>query len=1067
MKIPIALLLLGCLTPNLLIADEIDFVRDVQPIFEAYCYDCHGEAEQESGLRLDVKQAALKGGFKHGPDIVPGKVDDSPLATFITTDDEDQLMPPGGGLTDEEINILLQWIDQGAVWPDGVDKAQLEDRLDHWSFKPVRSEFHSASIDEYIEAELSKHQLSFSESASRQVWLRRVTFDLIGLPPTPEEIEDFLNDHSDRAFEKVVDRLLDSPRYGERWAQHWLDVVRFADTHGFEVNTERPNAWPYRDYVIRSFNDDTPYDQFVKEQIVGDMLGADAATGFLVTASVLLPGQIGKDEPSMRLARQDALDEIVNNISQTFLGLSVGCARCHDHKFDPITAKDYYAMQAFVAGVEYEDREIEKERDYKTEQQIKRLSQQIQEIDEQLLELTPLARPESQQEWTNATENIESFEPTHAKFIRFTIHNSNLHPTLGLIEPCIDEFEIYADSDRKTNLALASAGTKVTASGSRTSAAHRLEHVNDGKLGNPHSWMSDSPGTGWLLFELPEKMTISQVFWSRDRLGEFTDRLPTGFTLEVGLRKDDLKPVRYVLPPRGIVQAAGPNVDRFSPIRTSQIRFEITTTNSLEPCIDEIEVFNSAGQNVALSESGTTARTSGDIIVADRHDPSFLNDGRYGNSRSWLGNQPGVGWIELTFESEQEIEQVRWSRDRLAEYDDRLATAYRIQVKQGGKWITVADSTDRLSYVEGLTQVPISTRIGLSDEEKESIDDLHSQRDALLKQKETLTTPPLMFAGRFRQPDQIYLLNRGDPEQPGKEVSPAVIEALGDLSLVANSPEQDRRQTLAEWIASSDNPLTARVIVNRVWQGHFGSGLVNTPSDFGRNGAKPSHPELLDFLAKQFAEQGWSIKSLHRMVVLSKTYRQSSQSNLDGSQVDADVRYLWRFPSRRLDAETIRDSMLSVSGLLNERMYGRGFNLFDKRGGLTGFEPVQKLSSENQRRMIYAHKVRRETDSVFGAFDCPDAGQSTALRRTSTTPIQALNLFNSWFTISVSEAFAQRVEKEAGTQVDAQINRAFQLSLGRAPDDDELNEIRPVVAKHGLPVLCRVLFNCNEFVMQP
>jgi hypothetical protein len=256
-------------------------------------------------------------------------------------------------------------------------------------------------------------------------------------------------------------------------------------------------------------------------------------------------------------------------------------------------------------------------------------------------------------------------------------------------------------------------------------------------------------------------------------------------------------------------------------------------------------------------------------------------------------------------------------------------------------------------------------------------------------------------------------------------------------------------------------------MANRIWQGHFGTGLVQTPSDFGNNGTKPTHPELLDWLAQEFIRSGWSVKHMHRLIVLSETYRQSSASNPDAAEKDADVRLLWRYPSRRLEAETIRDTMLFVSGQLNLQMYGRGYDLFDKRGGLSGFNPVETFTPENQRRMIYAHKVRRETEVVFGAFDCPDAGQSTALRRASTTPIQALNLFNSRFTLAQSEAFAARVKKEAGGNIAKQIRRAYQLALDRDPGADELRDTEPVVRQHGLATLCRALFNSNEFLFLP
>ncbi|TWT93224.1 PSD1 and planctomycete cytochrome C domain-containing protein [Stieleria varia] len=881
---------------------RVDFVRDVRPVFELHCYPCHAGTEQESGLRLDVREAAMVGGDNHGPDIVPGKSSESPLIRMITSDDDESLMPPDGRMSDVEVEILRKWIDAGAPWPDGVDRVQLKDKRDHWSFKPVSTEMHATSIDEFIEERLAANGLEMSPPADDLIWLRRVTFDLTGLPPTPEEVRDFqdllaigssscgMRD----AYTAVVDRLLASPRYGERWAQHWLDVVRYADTHGFEVNTERPNAWPYRDYVIDALNRDTPYDQFIKEQIVGDALGRDAATGFLITASVLLPGQIGKDEPSIRLARQDALDEIVNNISQTFLGLSVGCARCHDHKFDPISARDYYAMQAFVAGVEYADREMAGEETQERKRKLsswRAMSQAVQTRLDRLIQ-----QGEAGVQKTDAKENVERFEPIQARVVRFTIHDANLHPSLGLIEPCIDEFEIFATGDEPRNVALATFGTKVTASGSRESAAHKLQHINDGQYGNSHSWMSDTKGRGWVQFEFPETVAVNRIVWSRDRLGRFQDRLPTVYTIEAGL------------------------------------------------------------------------------------------------------------------------------------------------------------TIETLSRIAGVSA---------------AAKDLHAEKARLEKEISGLGKGQPVFAGKFRQPDEIRLLLRGDPEQPRELISPAVLTALGDVSLSPEAEEQDRRRALAQWIANPQNPLTARVMVNRIWQGHFGAGLVETPSDLGNNGAQPTHPQLLDWLAGEFVRSGWSMKHMHRMIVLSRTYRQSAESNDRAAEIDAGVRLLWRFPSRRLEAECIRDSMLAISGKLNLQMGGRGFDFFDKRGGLSGFQPVEELSPANQRRMIYAHKVRRESEAVFGAFDCPDAGQSAAVRRVSTTPIQALNLLNSRFTVDVSRSFAERIERESGDDLASQIKHAYELALGRLPSADEVVDVEPMVREFGIAVLCRALMNSNEFLFVP
>lgn len=895
-------------------AQTVDFVRDIRPIFVSHCYDCHSGDQRESGLRLDVKSAAMKGGDNHGPDIIAGKSSKSPLIDFITTEDDDHRMPPDGRLSDDEINTLVRWVDEGAVWPDGVDRVTLKDTRDHWSFKPLVVPDATHSIDAFVTAKHRELGLEMSPPADRATWIRRVSFGLIGLPPTAEQVAGFVNDDRVDAYERVVDQLLSSARYGERWGQHWLDVVRYADTHGFEVNTERPNAWPYRDYVIRAFNNDTPYNRFIQEQLTGDLLGEDAATGFLVTASVLLPGQIGKDAASIRLARQDALDEIVNNVSQTFLGLSVGCARCHDHKFDPITAKDYYAMQAFVAGVDYEDRELSTPEAVAERRQAAEAQSRIREIDDELSRFVPLAKSAVERPMINARQNV----------------------------------------------------------------------------------------------------------------------------------------------------------DRFQSVTTTGVRFNILTTNHLEPCIDELEVFTPEGVNVALVSRGATVRSSGDKTVVDRHELRFVNDGQYGNSRSWMSDEMGKGWLEIKFSQPQTIDRVVWGRDRQANFTDRLAIEYSVEVvDQQDRWMVVADSSDRKAFAPQIQQPAEFSTAGLSAQEADAATGLIKEQRSLKQWVRNVGQQQKVFAGVFRTPDEIHLLNRGDPEQPQEPIAPMILSAFGEDTLAVDADESRRRKFLADWLVRSDNPLTARVMVNRIWQRHFGVGIVETPSDFGNNGMPPTHPELLDWLANEFIRSGWSVKQMHRKIVLSDTYRQSSQLRDDFVAIDSDVRFLWRYPSRRLEAEAIRDSMLAVSGKLNLKMYGRGYDLFNQRGGLSGFVPVESYQGDGLRRMIYAHKVRRETEAVFGAFDCPDAGQSAAVRIESTTPIQALNLFNSRFTLEQSDAFAKRVVDEVGDDVSKQIVRTFQHAYQRDPRDTEVRQIEPIVRQYGLVTLCRALFNSNEFLFVP
>lgn len=914
------------LMANAVVAAPIDFVREVRPIFEQHCYECHGAKKQKSGLRLDVKAAALKGGDDHGPNIVAGKGKESSLLQAVASRDKDERMPPKGEpLSAAEIATLTAWIEQGAVWPASADLVKVADPREHWSFQPVANPappttsdgaWPRNAIDRFVLARLEREGLRPAPEADRVAWLRRACFDLTGLPPSPEQVASFANDTRPDAYERMVDELLKSLRYGEHWAQHWLDVVRYADTHGFEVNTERPNAWPYRDYVIRAFNDDTPYDRFIREQIAGDATGADAATGFLVTASVLLPGQIGKDEPSKRQARQDSLDEIVTNIGQTFLGLTVGCARCHDHKFDPIPQRDYYAMQAFVAGVEYEERDLRTPEAEARRKEIAQLKAQVAKLDQELARFAPLAKS-------------------------------------GVERPPVN---------------------------------------------------------------------------------------------------------------------ARVNTDRFAPVKAKRVRFTIKATNNLEPCLDELEVFDTTGRNIALARDGVTATSSGDTVVADRHELRQINDGQYGNSRSWMSNEKGKGWVALELAEEAVIDRVVWGRDREGKYTDRLAIDYVIEIADAsGEWRAVADASDRAKSGtdEKKNKPAVFSTQGLSPEEAKAATALLQEKTALEGRMKAMDSGLKAFAGTFRTPDDIHLLNRGDPEQPKAAIAPAALSVLGAVALQPETAERERRAALAEWIASPQNPLTARVMANRIWQGHFGSGLVETPSDFGHNGAKPSHPDLLDWLATEFMRSGWSVKQLHRLIVLSATYRQASRIDPAAQARDADDRLLWRYPSRRLEAEMIRDTMLFVSGRLDLKMYGPGFNLFDKRGGLSGFQPVESYSGEGLRRMIYAHKVRREREAVFGAFDCPDAGQATARRRDSTTPIQALNLFNSQFTIDESNAFAARVTLEAGADPDAQVRRVYQRALSRDPSADELREAASIAREHGLATLCRALFNSNEFLFLP
>ncbi|HSH15633.1 MAG TPA: PSD1 and planctomycete cytochrome C domain-containing protein [Verrucomicrobiae bacterium] len=906
----------------------VDFTRDIRPLLEAKCYSCHGTEKQKSGYRLDDRILAFAGGDTYTAPIVPGDSAGSPLIHLIAGLEPESVMPlEGEPLTPEQIGLLRAWIDQGAVWPD--DGRAVNDPLKtHWAFQPVKRPQVAAAtedpakaahpVDAFITTRLAANRLTPSPVADRVTLMRRLYFVMLGLPPTPEEVAAFVAAPEPDAFERLVDRVLDDPRYGERWARHWLDVIRFAESNGFETNRERTSAWRFRDYVIDAFNRDLPYDRFIREQIAGDALGVEVATGFLVAGPVDI---VGSPDPVLTAQqRADEIDDMVGTTSTAFLGLTLSCARCHSHKFDPISHREYHAMAALLSGVRHGERALP----LPAEQQdrLAELDRSIQNLERKLTRF--IAQPEtatsadgrSLRPPVNARQNEETISPVEAKFIRFTI----LAASSG--EPGIDELEVWA-GDR--NVALASHGTKATASSTLPGhEIHQLKHLNDGQYGNRRSWISNEPGRGWVQLELPQVERLERIVWGRDREGNFGDRVATQYRIEAGLTTNDWR------------------------------------------------------------------------LVASSED-----------REPFPGQQPKPAGPEYRFE-------------------DSPADA----AEQGRRWL--------------------------------------AELEAAREQRKELAKPPMIYAGMFREPKPMHRFHRGDAMQPRELVAPGTLAVFNPLTLATNTPEQSRRLELANWIASPENPLTARVMVNRVWQHHFGVGLVDTPNDFGLNGSRPTHPELLDWLAAEFVAEGWSIKHLHRLILTSATWRQSSAPRAGALEVDAGNRLLWRFAPRRLEAEGIRDTLLAVSGQLDATRGGPGFFLHRvDRENVYHDHPKEEFGPAESRRMVYAFKVRMEQDGIFGAFDCPDGSLVTPRRSISTTPLQALNLFNSRFVIDQAEHFAARLRNEAGDEVAAQVRRAWQLAFNRDPDPVETREAADFVRSAGLPALCRALLNANEFLFIP
>lgn len=885
-------------------------------IFENKCVACHGEDVAESALRLDTPEHVLRGGDSGEPTIVPGDTQRSYLLERVTTADPAMRMPPDEErLADEELQILKDWVKDSQYWSRKVSGMQ-QKRTSHWSFQPlvtpnVPASTHSSPIDAFVGAKLHDAGLHMASPASRQQLIRRLFLVMHGLPPTPDQVDTFLADERPDAWDKLVDEVLNSPRYGERLATFWLDLIRFAETNGYETNRERPNAWHFRDWVIDSFNEDRPYDEFVKAQLAGDALQEPTGTGFLVAG----PHDVvkGKDKQLGLIQRQDELDGIISATGATFLGLSTGCARCHNHKFDPISQSDYYSLQAVFSGVKYSDRTLPP-----LKSDSKRLAALEREIRRLHAELQPLI---------------------------------------------------------------------------------------------------------------------------------------SGNGADTGVTK--LRPA--VRP--------GLNEDSFAAVSVRYVRFNVQASSSSQPCLDELEIL-SDGKNVGLATAGAIATSSGDF-VHPLHKLAHINDGAYGNERSWIADRATDVWVQIELAQAVPVNAVRWSRDRKGQYSDRLAVEYSIEVSQDAKsWIRVSDSNTRRSEKSAAAEVALDLSHSTAEEAEAARTTLR-RLNRLIKERDEHSAPRQIWAGTFSKPGPTHRLYRGDPMAPREAVTPGAITALASFELPADTPEQQRRKALADWIADSTNPLTARVMVNRIWQHHFGNGIVATPSDFGSNGVPPSHPELLDWLATEFINNNWSVRTMHRMILLSQTWQQSSHPDTEAVAVDADSRLLWRFPPRRLEAEGIRDSILAVSGQLRHEGGGPGFSAFEVAlENVRHYFPRKSFGPKQWRRMIYMTRVRQERDSVFGPFDCPDSSQLVAQRSRSTTPLQAMGLLNSRFVLQQAELLSRRLQAETQSDVEA-VQLAWKLCFGRMPDADESQNAQQMIEDVGWNELTRALLNANEFVFIP
>jgi len=786
---------------------------DAMTLLETHCVKCHGGEKTKGGLNLLTRDALLRGG-ENGPVILPDKPDQSPLLQSIRHEIDPPMPHKEKKLSDAAIAQFASWVKAGAPYTRALTKGTTDassrpvvftvsdaDRA-HWAFQPVKrpsppsiansqSSIHNP-IDAFILAKLQSNGLKFSPPANRQTLIRRVTFDLIGLPPTAAEIDAFVNDNTSDAYAKLIDRLLASPHYGERWGRHWLDLARYAETDGFEYDGVRPNSWRYRDYVIRSFNADKPYDRFIREQIAGDELwpqDADAqiATGF----NLLGPDMVDSADQQQR--HHNTLNDMTDTTALTFLGLTMGCAKCHDHKFEPISQRDYYSMQAFFAP---------------------------------------------------------------AAFVR--------------------EKPIPSDGDAAREAA-------------------------------------------------------QRIFDQQPAVRELAE-------LEAPLR------------------------DKLRNQKLARLSHEAQAAHNTP-----------AGQRTT-EQANFVLETEGMLQISEK---------------------------ELT------------------DAFDTLSKAHRKELLEA------------------------------------------------IKKLAKPSAPPMAMALADGKgpPSKTFVLFRGEYAQPGDEVEPRFPTVLTSVQSSASPVTALRRAALANWIASPDNPLTARVMVNRIWQHHFGRPLVVTPSDFGTHGQKPTHPELLDWLASEFISHAWSIKQMHKLILMSATYQQSSLAIGDAERIDPENHFYSHMNRLRLEGEVIRDSILAIGGQLNLQMGGPGVyppipqDLFK---GSTGWV-VSKGSRDHVRRSIYIFARRNLRFPFLEVFDAPDNNLSCPSRERSTTAPQALTLLNADEVTTAARATATRLTSEAASQ-DERITLAYRLTLGREPTEKERALMRAFLVRSPLNEFCRALFNLNDFV---
>jgi hypothetical protein len=1083
MKLSWLVLLAACGSANAADGGEF-FESNVRPVLVRQCLPCHSSPTSPmGGLRLDSREAILKGGTR-GPAMVPGSPAESLLLRAVRQS-ESLKMPPSGKLKDAEIAAIAQWIEMGAPWPAAATSQSAVQAKKYWAFVPpsaaplpeVRnSAWVQSPIDRFVLAALEAKGLTPAAAADKRTLIRRASYDLTGLPPTPEEIRAFLEDTRTDAFARVIDRLLASPHYGERWGRHWLDVARYADSNGLDENLVYRHAYRYRDYVIRAFNQDKPYDVFLKEQLAGDLLPgpvSDAvsferwtATGFLSLGAKML----AEDDPVKM--EMDIVDEQLDTTSRTFMGLTVACARCHDHKFDPIPQADYYSL----AGIFRSSKTMENfnvvaqwhEYVLAPEAEREKLKEHKAKIEAKNTEIGRIAGAENEALRKEARAKIGAYLLGALDVLRYeriplrplksgaqraagSFDRGNAPRTLEKEKPNVEKDAkgpFYAEFD-----------LTVTAAGS-----YQLDLLEEETgAGTFDIWVND-------VLEQRGKGAVQNREASPDAGGWSVAGV---FPLKAGrivirLEHKSRFPYYEALVVNPLARGAE------APKSTDQVARQYgINPGFLGQWVEELRRSKGAPNSVLYALFAYTEKKSlaGNALAGWTSPAAERFRGYLPKTREELAAR----YQELFNEADREWQAVLKTR---ADAPKEKAERNAVKQEEGLKDARL-EAFRELSYGKaGPFSAPDNARQYYSQGARDQLTELETDRSAL--EQATPDLPRAMGISEGPKIANLPIHLRGSHWTLGEEVPrrfPRVIAGENQAPIPAG---QSGRLQLAEWLARPDHPLTARVMANRIWRWHFGRGIVPSVDNFGRLGEAPTNQPLLDWLALRFVEQGWSMKQLHRTIMLSNTYQMSSAYDKKAAEADPENTLLWRANRRRLEAEAIRDAVTAVTGIID----------FTEGGTMLPYKDRDYVSSTSQRggadydlprRSVYIPVIRSSMYEMFQAFDLPDPSTPNGDRNSTVVAPQALFMMNASLVLKATRSMADKLLAEKGVDDAARVREVYERALARPPAGSDVDRALTFIAQveksmepresdaakrrvFAWQSFCKAMLSTNEFI---